>query len=598
MRTSNRVIAAAAAFTLLAALGIQGLTASDAVSAAAPGSFTKTETITRDHLVNGADDVVDKRTVTLSVNQTQNLQGRQEINVSWAGAHPTGGIVADQNSIDAQQEEYPMVLLECRGDDSAGAPAAEAITPETCWTQDWSERYQDSFQNAFPPYRVDRYATAADRTQTAGAPSTVPSTCFPAPTQHWVPFIAASGQVYENGPAGCAGQPPEADSVGGSALPSNETYGVTGLYGAGSSKFDVWTSAENASLGCTQSVACSLVAVPIMGISCDVAAASLPSADQPTGSQVAQATSACEATGAFAPGQLVNPQGSEDLAVSGSLWWSASNWQNRIVVPLTFAPPADACAVVTNSNVVDVYGSELLAQATSQWAPYFCLNPKLFNLTHVQTGEPEARNLVANGSAEAAFTSEVPANGYGKPVVNAPVAVSGFAISYVIDGANGQPYTSLRLTPRLLAKLLTESYPAELPVHQEDAALAKNPLNITLDPEFQSAEPRHHARGRRHRLGRRTAHVVQRLRRHRGVDELHQRRPDRPGLARRQARPVGHGGQPVLQEDRAAGAAVAVAVELRADQVLQAGPQRLPLPQSGAVPAARCCAGRGVVGCQ
>ena len=79
--------------------------------------------------------------------------------------------------------------------------------------------------------------------------------------------------------------------------------------------------------------------------------------------------------------------------------------------------------------------------------------------------------------------------GYGRPVVDAPVAVTGFAISYVIDGANGQPYTKLRLTPLLLAKLLTESYPAELPIEEEDPALAHNPLNITLDPEFIKLNP-------------------------------------------------------------------------------------------------------------
>ena len=490
MPRSRRAGGALIVAILVSAIGVQGWTSTSAVGAPTTGSFTQTETITRDNLDNGADHVVDTRTVTLSVSQTQNLQGRQEISVSWTGAHPTGGIVADENSIDAQEEEYPMVLLECRGDDSAGAPASEAITPETCWTQDWSERYQDSISEAFPPYRVDRYATPADRTQTAGAPSTLPSGCFPAATQHWVPFIAASGQVYEDGPAGCAGQPPESDSVGGSALPSNETFGVTGLTGVGNAKFDVWTSVENASLGCTQTVACSLVAVPIMGVSCDVAAAGLPPADQPSGNQISQATTDCESTGNFAPGQLVaSSQGGNALAVSGSLWWTESNWRNRIVVPLTFAPPANACAVVTNSHDVDIYGSELLGQATTQWAPYFCLNPALFTFTHVQTGEPEARNLVATGAAEAAFISQAPPNGYGKPVVNAPVAISGFAISYIIDGANGQPYTSLRLTPRLLAKLLTESYPAELSVQQEDPALAKNPLNITLDPEFQALNP-------------------------------------------------------------------------------------------------------------
>ncbi len=60
------------------------------------GAFSKTETITREFLVNGAEQVVDTRTVTLKVSQTVNLRGRQEIKVSWSGAHPTGGIVANQ----------------------------------------------------------------------------------------------------------------------------------------------------------------------------------------------------------------------------------------------------------------------------------------------------------------------------------------------------------------------------------------------------------------------------------------------------------------------------------------------------------------------
>jgi hypothetical protein len=454
----------------------------DATSTSSAPAFTKTETITRDNVVNGTDDVVDTRTVTLNVDQTTNLQGRQEINVSWSGAHPTGGIVADQNSSEAQAEEYPFVLLECRGVDSTSVPAADQLSPETCWTQTWDEHYQDSLDDTYPPYRLDQYASAADVAPIVGAPSPMPASCQydeSAPVQHWIPFDAASGEVYYGGNAGCAGQPPESDSVGGSGIPSNETYGVTGLDGTGSTDFDVWNTSENASLGCSNTVACSLVAVPIMGISCD-----------PTSTTPASDVTECEEDGAFAPGQLMPAAGGGDLTVSGSLWWSASNWQNRISVPLTFAVPPDACSVVNTNHVIDVYGSELMIQATGQWEPNFCLSDEdNFSFVHVQTGEPEARNLVASGTAEAAFTSYAQSGGYGKAVVNAPVAVTGFAISYAIDGANGQPYTTLKLTPLLLAKLLTESYPGTLFMKQDDPALANNPLNITMDPEFIALNP-------------------------------------------------------------------------------------------------------------
>ena len=65
--------------------------------------------------------------------------------------------------------------------------------------------------------------------------------------------------------------------------------------------------------------------------------------------------------------------------------------------------------------------------------------------------------------------------------------MTGFTISYAISGSNGQPVTTLKLTPLLLAKLLTESYLATAGFG--DPALAHNPLNITTDPEFNAAQP-------------------------------------------------------------------------------------------------------------
>jgi hypothetical protein len=455
------------------------------------GAVTVTSTATRTAVVGGSSQVVDSRSITLNVGQTTNLQGRQEIQVSWSGAHPTGGIVADQNSAQAQYEEYPFVLLECRGVDSAGVPAAQQLSPQTCWTQTWTERYQDSLGDTYPPYRLDQYAPAADLAAIVGAPSPLPASCAgdeDASVQYWVPFDAADGTTYGEGNAGCAGEAPESDDVGGSALPSNETFGVTGTNGQGSTDFDVFTSQQNASLGCAQDVPCSLVAVPIEGISCDPTTATSP----PVG---ATDVTQCEDSGAYAPGSEANTSQFEDgadLSVTGSLWWAASNWRNRISVPLTFAPQPNACSLTGSSanNVADIYGSELMIQATDQWDPSFCLSGQdNFSVDHLQSGEPEARNLVATGGADAAFTSYDQSGGYGKPVVNAPVALTGFALTYDIDGANGQPYTSLKLTPLLLAKLLTESYPGELFVKQEDPALANNPLNVTDDPEFQQLNP-------------------------------------------------------------------------------------------------------------
>jgi hypothetical protein len=473
------------ALSLLASAWVSG--APSGASSTGGSAVTVTSTATRTTVVNGTGQTV-SNAITLNVSQTANLQGRQAVQVSWSGAHPTGGVVANPNSSQAQYEEYPFVLLECRGIDSPGVAPAQQLTPQTCWTQTWTERYQDSLGDTYPPYRLDQYASPAPAPIT-GAPSPLPASCAgdeDAPVQYWVPFDSVNGTVYPGGNAGCAREAPESTDVGGSALPSNETFGVTGTNGSGNVNFDVFSAAENADLGCTQNVPCALVAVPIMGISCNPAEQSNPT---PSPTDVAN----CEATGAYAAGSNANTTLFEDgaqLTVTGSLWWSPSNWHNRITVPLSFAPPPNACSLTGSGHTINLYGSELMTQATDQWDPSFCLNARsTFGVDHLSSAEPEARNLVATGGAEAALTSYNQTGGYGKPVVNAPVALTGFAVTYNISGANGQPYTSLRLTPRLLAKLLTESYPGEIFMQQEDPALADNPLNITDDPEFEKLNP-------------------------------------------------------------------------------------------------------------
>ena len=460
-------------------------------------AFSTTKAMARTFWANGQPTTVDQRTISLSVSETSNLQGRQEIGVSWSGAHPTGGIVADPNSIAGEDEEYPMVLLECRGT----ASGATQVTPETCWTQDWGSRYQDSFTDnadgSWPSYRLDHDASTPGAPE-VGVPSALPAGAFgdcqseeagafAAPVQYWVPWLAADGTVFDGGLGGVCGEPPEATNVGGSALPSNETYGVTHVDGTGSTEFDVFNSSENATLGCSETVACSLVAVPVMGIDCDadLVGPSPTPADQ-------SAVADCEQTGFYQPGTSQAGQGDSlnETTVSGSLWWSPSNWQNRITVPLTFAPPQDACSLVDSGNEVDVYGSELMIQATSQWEPNFCLSEtKNFSFIHVPEGEPEARNDVATRAAKAAFTSYAQSGGYGQPVVNAPVGVTGFSIAFTIDGSDGDPIATLKLTPLLLAKLLTNSYPDISQNQGGDPALAQNPLNVTQDPEFTALNP-------------------------------------------------------------------------------------------------------------
>ncbi len=128
-------------------------------------------------------------------------------------------------------------------------------------------------------------------------------------------------------------------------------------------------------------------------------------------------------------------------------------------------------------------------EATAQWRPTFCTNKKLFPFVHVQTSDEAARNLVSTGAVDAAFSSRAPDAGFARPVAQAPVALSGFAISYNIDDANGVPITQLRLNARLLAKLLTQSYAADPLVRTYDSQISNNPINLASDPEFRKLNP-------------------------------------------------------------------------------------------------------------
>jgi hypothetical protein len=518
-------------------LPISSASSASTGTAAGGPAFTASETITRDHLnPDGTDDVVDSRNFSVSVDRDTALRGDQQLRITWTGAHPTGGTVPDESSSTAAAfEEYPVVIMECRGIDAADAPADERLDPTTCWTQTASERYSSSFNTAFPSWRLDRYGSAADTAQNAGQPQPLDQDCVGSNprSSHWVPFVAADGTVYEPGYVafpGCRPLAPEASDVENTGAPGNTTYAVTGLDGAGAAKFVIWTADQNASLGCSAVVACSLVVIPIMGVSCVSPASGAPPDSTPSDADEA----ACRSTGAYPAGSQFQAS-LNDPTVTGDLWWSASNWRNRVTVPLGFAESSSVCAVVNHSSPVLMYGSPPLAEATEQWAPAFCTDPKKFTFRHVQTGEPSVKNLVglgletttdtdtstgsgtpspsvsasasasssataspsagssgappASDGVEAVLESDPPPDGFSPSIVQAPIALTGFAISYIVDDAAGHEYTSLKLTPRLLAKLMTESYPDTPAVYNNYAALMRNPKDITHDPEFLALNP-------------------------------------------------------------------------------------------------------------
>ena len=449
--------------------------------------------------------------MTLSVDVTTGLLTDQQVTATWSGARPSNFYYSDPNSdLASTIQEYPMVLLECRGVDDSTKPADQQLSPQTCWTQYDLERGLSS-DTVHAPWRLDKDASAADRGQYVNEPNPEPQGC-PPPTDsgatHIVPLIGADSTVYNqyNCPNGL--RAPEQQRSPGAGLPDNATFAVTDTDGTGRTKFVVWTDETNATLGCSSTVVCTLVAIPIMGINCDASTAGASAAD------IAQCEYADPKSGGL--GDTISDKAGS-RSVTGQLWWAASNWKNRISVPLAFAPPANFCSTVTSRSSVLIYGSELMTEAAQQWAPTFCTDPNLTPFSHVPESEPAAVNTLVGGSTYAAFetTAPPPASSTtpatGPPIVNAPVAVSGFAIATLVDDENRNEFTGVRLDARLLAKLLTESYPVLSVIAQQDGGtftnqtdastgkstavlttpgpMANNPLDITEDPEFLALNP-------------------------------------------------------------------------------------------------------------
>ncbi|MFD3486242.1 hypothetical protein [Streptomyces sp. NPDC058665] len=274
--------------------------------------------------------------------------------------------------------------------------------------------------------------------------------------ESYVPFEPANGQPKTTGSRDW--------TYFGTLNTNEEPYAVTHADGTGEFTFPMLTDQEADQLGCGAPVTQGGV---VKGRSCFLVIV-------PRGEHDVDGT-----TGAG------NPLQSSPL--------SASNWAQRMVVPLEFLPVGNTCPADREERRVT--GSELVTDAISSWQPAVCSAPGGAKFAFSQSGEAGARDTIsrpAAGSPGLAFTVDpVEAPADGPDVVHAPVAVSGLAVGYFVELPGAGQLTSMKLTPRLLAKLLTSSYQKdvtrsrrEIPEHVKD-----NPLSLFHDPEFKELNP-------------------------------------------------------------------------------------------------------------
>ena len=175
---------------------------------------------------------------------------------------------------------------------------------------------------------------------------------------------------------------------------------------------------------------------------------------------------------------------------------SASNWRHHIPIRLDFRPVGRACPI--GEREIPLSGHELIADAIARWQPVLCADGPTFG--YAQVPDVIARDLVTTVEqpgmvfvSDPVAPADAPAD---RPLVYAPVTVSGLAVAFVFERQSrgpvaepekvwqrdGELVTNINLTPRLVAKLLTQSYRDVVPGNQD--YLKANPRRLNEDPDF------------------------------------------------------------------------------------------------------------------
>ena len=185
-------------------------------------------------------------------------------------------------------------------------------------------------------------------------------------------------------------------------------------------------------------------------------------------------------------------------------------WKNRVAIPLEFNPVDSPCTFADVER--RIAGNEMASSAALNWSPTLCESGSLPPFSYAPVADGTARSLVASGAEGGAGMAVVgkPLDastlGPDNPAVYAPLTLSGVVIGFNIErrpdasappemeALSGVRVARLNLTPRLIAKLLTQSYGSQVTIYQKpaDAAHAfvgKNPDNMALDPDFRQFNP-------------------------------------------------------------------------------------------------------------
>ena len=319
----------------------------------------------------------------------------------------------------------------------------------------WTGFTPTNFEGS-PPFNPDTTAWPVQLAECKGTDPTI-SQCYGAGNE---------GQAFSNGKFGAF----------------NNQFEVTRRNGTGFGIIDTETISQNNGLGCEAAHPCSLVVMPAQG-------GNISRANNTPGPFTCQNHSNDDSADGTA--DAANDFGGDETSCS---------WQQRIVVPLRFAPTPSACPASAAS--LSVAGSPMMNAAMTQWDSGLCSGSRPMNVTYFgSVPEPEAITELLAGQNDVALTTLPSTTGTtaGKRhYTYAPIGVTAEAIGYWADNQNtSEPQTGMRLDPRLVAKLITLSYDLnEVSCAVNDHAPgcdpgigAKNALDFFADPEFTKLNP-------------------------------------------------------------------------------------------------------------
>lgn len=426
----------------------------------------------------------------ITVNQTRNLVN-QALSVTWTGGTPTTDYGGGTGTIG----EHFLQMFQCWGDDDGTHPDNPGPPPEQCQQgatngvfggSATGQRFQGNTltrvvsQKGSPGY--DPSLGAEDEFGgVSRAFRAVDGTVVPQWRDTSFNPQASGGSYWLN---------PFFNIVTTNEIPG----AVTSARGTGAELFEATTGLESTGLGCGQRVQ------PVAGGGTRIPRCWLVVV--PRGDHTAENE-----------GANVSP-----LFGVATSPLSPRAWANRIAVPLEFNPVETSCPLSAQQR--RIVGSELLAAAVASWQPALCAKPGLSPYAYGSISDSRARAQLVSGTPGAPGMAVVsrPLDGATvdprEPVVYAPLTVSGTVIGFnlerlprVIFPAGQQPsaevlaqeralsgirVAQLNLTPRLVAKLLTQSYRTQVEIAASNPGYAwasANPQQVGVDEDFLRFNP-------------------------------------------------------------------------------------------------------------